>query len=107
MRIGFGARTIDVNEYKTHYPSNKIPYHREMSAALGDRRLPPHGSEMAAKRKIAPPKPRLDLPWSELKRAQQNQLYTKALHAYTIGQGENPGSTGDFHRKRVAAEAKG
>jgi len=61
---------------------------------------------MAAKRKIAPPKPRLDLPWSQLKRAQQNQLYTKALHDYTTGRGPNPGSSGDFQRKQATAEAK-
>ncbi|GAC1521093.1 MAG: hypothetical protein NVS2B3_17410 [Vulcanimicrobiaceae bacterium] len=59
---------------------------------------------MAAKRKIAPPKLRTDLPWSQLKQTQQNQLYTKALHAYTTGAGPNPGSSGDFHRKQLAAE---
>lgn len=61
---------------------------------------------MAAKRKYAPPKPRMDLPWSELKKAQQNQLYTKALHLYTKGEGPNPGSSGDFHRAQVAGESK-
>jgi hypothetical protein len=61
---------------------------------------------MAAKRKIAPPKPRLDLPWSELTKAQKNQLYTKALHAYTIGAGPNPSTSGEFSRKRAAAETK-
>ena len=59
---------------------------------------------MAAKRKIAPPKPRLDLPWSELTKAQQNKIYTKALHDYGQGQGTNPGSSGDFSRKQLAAE---
>jgi hypothetical protein len=59
---------------------------------------------MAAKRKIAPPKPRLDLPWAELTKAQQNQLYTKALHAYGQGEGPNPGSSGDYSRQRRAAE---
>lgn len=61
---------------------------------------------MAAKRKIHPPKPRLDLPWSELAKPQQNQLYTKALHLYTTGAGPNPGSSGDFHRAKVASETK-
>lgn len=61
---------------------------------------------MAAKRKYAPPKPRTDLPWSELKKAQQNQHYTKALHLYTTGEGPNPGSSGDFHRAKLAEEAK-
>ncbi|MBD5606085.1 MAG: hypothetical protein IAI48_13510 [Candidatus Eremiobacteraeota bacterium] len=61
---------------------------------------------MAAKRKIHPPKPRLDLPWSELTKAQQNKLYTKALHAYTIGEGPNPSTSGEFSRKQAAAETK-
>lgn len=65
----------------------------------------PHERQMAAKRKIAPPKPRLDLPWAELTKAQQNQFYTKALHAYGQGEGPNPGSSGDFSRRRLAAEA--
>jgi hypothetical protein len=60
---------------------------------------------MAAKRKIAPPKPRLDLPWSELTKAQQNQLYTKALHEYGQGRGENPGTSGAYSRRRRDAEA--
>jgi hypothetical protein len=61
---------------------------------------------MAAKRKIAPPKPRLDLPWSQLTKAQQNKIYTKALHAYTTGTGPNPSTSGEFARKQIAAEAK-
>lgn len=60
---------------------------------------------MAAKRKIAPPKPRLDLPWAELTKAQQNKLYTKALFDYTSGAGPNPGGSGDFSRARAAADA--
>ena len=58
---------------------------------------------MAAKRKYAPPKPSFDRPWHELTKAQQNQLYTKALHAYTTGAGENPGTSGQFARKQRAA----
>ncbi len=69
--------------------------------------MPPHDSGMAAKRKIAPPKPNLDLPWSELTKAQQNKLYTKALHAYTIGEGPNPSTSTAFAREKRAAEAKG
>ena len=61
---------------------------------------------MAAKRKIAPPKPRLDLPWSELTKAQQNKIYTKALFEYGKGDGPNPGTSGEFARKHAAAEAK-
>ena len=59
---------------------------------------------MAAKRKIAPPKPRLDLPWSELSKAQRNQIYTKALHAYGRGEGPNPGTSGQFARRQTAPE---
>jgi hypothetical protein len=59
---------------------------------------------MAAKRKIAPPKPRLDLPWSQLTKAQQNAVYTRALHAYTQGEGPNPSTSGEFSRKQLAAE---
>jgi hypothetical protein len=61
---------------------------------------------MAAKRKIAPPKPRLDLPWSQLTKAQQNKIYTKALHAYATGAGPNPSTSGAFARAQLAAEAK-
>ena len=60
---------------------------------------------MAAKRKIAPPKPRLDLPWTELTKAQQNLLYTRALAAYSAGTGPNPATKGDFFRKQAAAKA--
>ena len=62
---------------------------------------------MAAKRKIAPPKPRFDLPWSELTKAQQNKIYTKALFDYGTGTGPNPGGSGEFSRKHAAAEAEG
>lgn len=58
---------------------------------------------MAAKRKVTPPRPRMDLPWAQLAKAQQNKLYTKALHEYALGKGPNPGSSGDFHRKQSAS----
>jgi hypothetical protein len=61
---------------------------------------------MAAKRTIHPPKPRLDLPWSELTKAQQNQLYTKALHDYTTGKGPNPTTSTAFARMKAAEEKK-
>jgi hypothetical protein len=61
---------------------------------------------MAAKRKYPAPKPRLDLPWSELTRARQNALYTLALHTYGKGEGPNPKTSGDFTRNQVALEAK-
>ncbi len=60
---------------------------------------------MAAKRKVSPPKPRLDLPWSELTKAQQNLLYTRALYAYTTGEGPNPETKGAFFRAQAAAKA--
>jgi hypothetical protein len=59
---------------------------------------------MAAKRKIAPPKPNYDLPWSELTKAQQNKLYTAALEKYRVGDGPNPSTSGTFSRKQLAAE---
>ena len=62
---------------------------------------------MAAKRKYPAPKPSMDLPWSELTKAQQNQIYTKALHAYTVGEGPNPSSSGEFYRQKAAAEKDG
>jgi hypothetical protein len=60
---------------------------------------------MAAKRKIAPPKPRLDLPWTELTKAQQNTIYTRALHEYTTGKGPNPATKSEFFRAKAAAGA--
>jgi hypothetical protein len=59
---------------------------------------------MAAKRKYPAPKPSLDRPWSELSKAERNQIYTKALHAYTIGEGPNPSTSGAFAREKAAAE---
>lgn len=62
---------------------------------------------MAAKRTIHPPRPNLDKPWSELTKAQQNQLYTKALHDYATGNGPNPTTSTAFARAKAAEEAKG
>lgn len=62
---------------------------------------------MAAKRKIAKPKPRLDLPWPELGKAQQNAHYVKALQAYYNGSGPNPGTSMEYHRRQVKAAGKG
>jgi hypothetical protein len=59
---------------------------------------------MAAKRKIAPPKPNDDLPWSELSKAQQNKKYTVALERYRRGEGPNPSTSGEFSRRQAAAE---
>jgi hypothetical protein len=63
-----------------------------------------HEESMAAKRKIAPPKPNDNLPWSELTKAQQNKQYTLALQKYRMGDGPNPSTSGEFSRKQVAAE---
>jgi hypothetical protein len=60
---------------------------------------------MAAKRKVQPPKPRLDLPWTELTKAQQNLISTRALHAYASGDGPNPATKAEFSRAQVAAKA--
>ena len=60
---------------------------------------------MAAKRKVAPPKPSLDRPWAELSIAQQNLIYTNALHAYTTGKGPNPATRPEFFRAKAAARA--
>jgi hypothetical protein len=60
---------------------------------------------MAAKKKIAPPKPRPDRTWSELTRAEQNAEYAQALLAYTREGGPNPSTSGAFNRARRAAEA--
>ena len=60
---------------------------------------------MAAKRKVKPPKPRLDLPWVELTKAQQNLIYTRALQTSTTGGGPNPATKAEFFRAKVAAKA--
>ena len=75
------------------------------AARAGDAACRAARNGMAAKRKIAPPKPRTDLPWDELTKAQRNAHYTKALLAYSRGEGPNPGTSGQFSRARVAAEA--
>lgn len=61
---------------------------------------------MAAKRKVAPPKPDPNRPWSELTKAEQNAHYSAALQAYGRGDGPNPQTRGSFDRERAASEAK-
>jgi len=61
---------------------------------------------MAAKKKIAPPKPRLDLPWTELTKAQRNKIYTEALHAYGRGEGPNPGGSLAYSRARASGTTR-
>jgi hypothetical protein len=61
---------------------------------------------MAAKRKVQPPKPRLDVPWPELTKAQQNAIYSKALYEYTIGKGPNPATRPEFFRAKAATQTR-
>lgn len=59
-----------------------------------------------AKKKIAPPKPKPNRPWSELTKHEQNAEYSRALHAYTQGKGENPMGRLQYYKQRSAEEAK-
>lgn len=58
---------------------------------------------MAAKRKIAPPKPDPNRPWHELTKAEQSAHYAQAWYAYTQGSGPNPKTLGQFMREKAAA----
>jgi hypothetical protein len=62
---------------------------------------------MAAKKKIAPPKPLPNRPWSQLTKAEQNAEYVHALHAYGQGSGPNPASRSSYAKGRATAEAAG
>jgi hypothetical protein len=57
---------------------------------------------MAAKKKIAPAKPRPNRPWTELTKAEQNREYVRALRAYTHEGGTNPETRGTYFRSREA-----
>jgi hypothetical protein len=59
---------------------------------------------MAAKKKIAPPKPDPNRTWSELTKAEQSARYSKALLAYGRGEGPNPATLGQFKRAQEASE---
>ena len=59
-----------------------------------------------AKKKIAPPRPKPNRPWSELTQPERNAEYSRALHAYSQGTGENPMGSSQYFKKRAAAEAK-
>ncbi|MDB5094007.1 MAG: hypothetical protein JWO85_2108 [Candidatus Eremiobacteraeota bacterium] len=61
---------------------------------------------MAAKKKIAPPKPLPNRSWSELTKAEQNAEYSRALHAYAQGAGENPSTRLEYYRRRSASAAR-
>jgi hypothetical protein len=65
----------------------------------------PHPCTMAAKKKIAPPKPQPGRPWSELTKAEQNAEYVRALRAYTHEGGSNPETRGTYFRAREASQA--
>jgi hypothetical protein len=58
---------------------------------------------MAAKRKIAPPKPDPNRPWSELTKAEQSAHYSQALQAYAQGKGPNPRTLGEFTKAKASA----
>ena len=59
-----------------------------------------------AKKKIAPPKPKPNRPWSQLTKHEQNAEYSRALHAYSQGKGENPLARPQYYKTRAAAEEK-
>ena len=58
---------------------------------------------MAAKRKIAPPKPDPNRPWDKLTKAEQNARYVAALRAYAHDGGPNPATRGRYFREQAAA----
>ena len=63
-----------------------------------------HLSRMAAKKKIAPPKPQPGRPWTELTKHEQNAEYVRALRSYTHEGGSNPGTRGSYVRSREEAQ---
>lgn len=69
--------------------------------------MPPASPGMAAKKKIAPPKPVPGRAWSALTKAEQNAEYVRALHAYTHEGGANPQTRGTYFRTREAAQPAG
>jgi hypothetical protein len=62
---------------------------------------------MAAKKKIAPPKPRAGRSWSELTNAEKNAEYVRALRAYTHEGASNPQTRGAYFRDREAKQSAG
>ena len=59
-----------------------------------------------AKKKTPPTKPDPNRSWAELNIHEQNAEYTRALHAYATGKGENPQGRAHYFKQRVAAETK-
>lgn|GEM_PF-6213031 len=68
--------------------------------------LPQHPAMTTAKKKIAPPKPKANRPWSELSIHEQNAEYSRALHAYSTGKGENPQARPQYFKERAAEKKK-
>ncbi len=66
----------------------------------------PHPLAMAAKKKVAPPKPTPGRSWSELTKAEQNAEYGRALRAYTHEGGANPTTRGAYFRAREANQGR-
>ncbi len=62
---------------------------------------------MAAKKKIAPPKPRAGRTWNELTNSERNAEYVRALRAYADGEGSNPETRGSYFRTREAERPAG
>jgi len=60
---------------------------------------------MAAKRKVTPPRPDPKRTWSQLKKSEQSARYSKALLAYSRGEGPNPSNLSQFRRAQEASEA--
>ena len=75
---------------------------------MGDlrRALPQPWNMTTAKKKIAPPRPVPNRTWSQLTAPEQNAEYSRALHAYSQGQGENPAGRAQYYAHRAAAESK-
>lgn len=67
----------------------------------------PQPRGMAAKKKIAPPKPTPGRSWSELTKAEQNAEYVRALRAYANEGGANPETRGTYFRSRRASQPAG
>ena len=62
---------------------------------------------MAAKKKIAPPKPTPGRPWTELTKAEQNAEYGRALRSYSHEGGANPDTRGAYFRAREEQQRAG
>ena len=59
-----------------------------------------------AKKKKHPPRPDANRPWSQLNVYEQNAEYSRALHAYSQGKGDNPQGRNHYNKQRAQAEHK-